>query len=76
MSFAPSEIGESIRQLKPEFELDYEPDPRQEIAASWPSSIDDSAAQSDWGWQPRILLDDMTSIMLKAMAPVNETLKP
>lgn len=75
MSFAPSEIGESIRQLKPEFWLDYAPDQRQEIAASWPSSIDDSAAQSDWGWKPRILLDDMTSIMLKAMAPVNETLK-
>jgi nucleoside-diphosphate-sugar epimerase len=73
MSFTPSEVGESIRQQRPQFELRYAPDQRQAIAASWPSSIDDSAANRDWGWQPRITIDDMTSLMLDAISTKNET---
>ena len=75
MSFTPSEVGESIRQQRPQFELRYAPDQRQAIAASWPSSIDDSAANRDWGWQPRITIDDMTSLMLDAISTKNETLE-
>ena len=75
MSFTPSEIGESIRQQKPQFQLEYAPDQRQAIAESWPCSIDDSAAKRDWGWQARIMLDDMTNIMLEAMTTANETLE-
>ena len=26
---------------------------RQEIAATWPMSLDDSIARADWGWAPR-----------------------
>lgn len=76
MSFTPSEVGESIRQQRPQFQLQYAPDQRQAIAASWPSSIDDSAANRDWGWQPRITIDDMTSLMLDAISTKNETLEP
>lgn len=76
MSFTPSEVGESIRQQRPQFQLQYAPDQRQTIAASWPSSIDDSAANRDWGWQPRITIDDMTSLMLDAISTKNETLEP
>ena len=75
MSFTPSEVGESIRQQRPQFEVRYAPDQRQAIAASWPSSIDDSAANRDWGWQPRITIDDMTSLMLDAISTKNETLE-
>jgi nucleoside-diphosphate-sugar epimerase len=75
MSFTPSEVGESIRQQRPQFELRYAPDQRQAIAASWPSSIDDSAANRDWGWQPHITIDDMTSLMLDAISTKNETLE-
>ena len=75
MSFSPTDIGESIRQHKPQFELNYAPDQRQTIAESWPCSIDDSSAQIDWGWKPQIMLDDMSEIMMKAMAKENETLK-
>ena len=75
MSFTPSEVGESIRQQRPQFELRYAPDQRQAIAASWPSSIDDSAANRDWKWQPRITIDDMTSLMLDAISTKNETLE-
>ena len=75
MSFTPSEVGESIRQQRPQFQLQYAPDQRQAIAASWPSSIDDSAANRDWGWQPRITIDDMTGLMLDAISTRNETLE-
>jgi nucleoside-diphosphate-sugar epimerase len=76
MSFTPSEIGECIRQQKPEFRLDYSPDQRQAIAESWPCSIDDSAAKEDWGWQAEIMIEDKTNIMLDAMSTTNETLEP
>lgn len=67
MSFTPVEIGESIRQIFPDFELNYAPDARQHIAASWPVSIDDSVARKDWGWLPAVSLNSMTRIMLDAI---------
>ncbi len=65
MSFAPLEIAKSIQGIIPDFEITYAPDFRQDIADSWPSSIDDSKAQSDWGWQPEFDLEKTTEIMLK-----------
>ncbi len=65
MSFDPEEIAASIRKFIPEFQISYEPDFRQEIADSWPQSIDDSAAAHDWGWKSEITLDEMTRIMLE-----------
>ena len=37
---------------------------RQAIADSWPRSLDDSAAHTDWGWSPRFDLEAMTKDML------------
>ncbi|NND78908.1 MAG: NAD-dependent epimerase/dehydratase family protein [Maribacter sp.] len=65
MSFTPQEIAKSIQRLLPEFEMSYAPDFRQDIADSWPSSIDDSKARSDWGWQPGFNLEKTTEIMLE-----------
>lgn len=65
VSFSPKEIGEEIRKHIPEFEMDYEPDYRQQIAESWPQSIDDSNAQKDWGWEPEFTLSSMTEDMLE-----------
>lgn len=64
MSFSPKEITASIQQHIPDFEIIYKPDSRQQIADSWPQSIDDSAAQQDWGWKPAYDLYAMTEDML------------
>ncbi len=64
MSFSPTEIGDEIRKHIPGFQLDFKPDYRQEIADSWPKSIDDSKAREDWGWKPEFDLKKMTADML------------
>jgi nucleoside-diphosphate-sugar epimerase len=64
MSFSPKEITASIQKHIPEFDITYKPDSRQQIADSWPQSIDDSTAQQDWGWKPNYDLDAMTEDML------------
>ncbi|GAB3021425.1 NAD-dependent epimerase/dehydratase family protein [Niabella terrae] len=65
LSFSPKEIAAEIRKQIPEFTISYEPDYRQEIASSWPQSIDDSTARKDWHWKPEYDLVTMTSDMLK-----------
>ncbi len=64
ISFSPKEIALSVKNHIPEFEISYNPDHRQKIADSWPASIDDSVARSDWGWKPEFDLEKMTEMML------------
>lgn len=65
MSFSPKEIGEEIKKHLPDFTIEYKPDYRQQIAESWPQSIDDSVARNDWGWRPEFDLKEMTKDMLE-----------
>ena len=65
ISFAPEEIAAEIKKHIPGFEINYEPDFRQKIAESWPQSIDDSRARSDWGWKHEYDLAKMTEVMIK-----------
>lgn len=68
MSFDPEQLAASIRKVMPEFTMDYDVDPvRQQIANSWPNSLDDSAARLEWGWAPKFDLDAMTVDMLAAI---------
>jgi len=64
MSFAPREIAAEIAGHIPGFSISYKPDYRQNIADSWPQSIDDSVARADWGWKEEFDLAAMTTDML------------
>lgn len=72
ISFTPQVLADEIRKHIKDFKISYEPDFRQAIAESWPSSIDDSPARQDWGWKHEYDLEKMTTTMLKG---VEESLK-
>jgi nucleoside-diphosphate-sugar epimerase len=64
ISFSPKEIAAEIKKHISTFTIRYKPDFRQKIADSWPRSIDDSVARTDWGWQPDYTLPAMTDDIL------------
>ncbi|WP_010249434.1 NAD-dependent epimerase/dehydratase family protein [Myroides injenensis] len=70
ISFTPEEIYAEIKKHIPDFTIEYNPDFRQAIADSWPASIDDSAAQKDWGWKHKYDLASMTNVMLENLEKV------
>ncbi len=65
LSFNPRELAQAIAQKLPEFSIHYAPDSRQEIAASWPQSLDDTVARKDWNWKAEIDLQQLVKDMLK-----------
>lgn len=65
MSFTPAELTAEIQKHIPGFFCKYDPDYRQAIADSWPSSIDDSVARKDWNWKPTYDLSGLTLNMLE-----------
>ena len=65
MSFSPKEIGAEVARHVPGFEMSYTPDYRQQIADSWPQSIDDSVARGDWSWKEEYDLKRMTDDMFQ-----------
>lgn len=67
MSFSAGELAAEIKKHIPEFVCEFAPDFRQEIAASWPRTVDDSAAREEWGWQPRWDLAAMVKDMLERL---------
>jgi len=65
VSFNPRQLAAAIQKAQPGFKVDYRPDSRQQIADSWPKSLDDSRANADWGWRSRVGIDEMVDSMLK-----------
>ena len=66
MSFDPEIIYNKIKEYIPDFRMEYELDPlRQSIADSWPDSLDDSCARTEWDWMPEYDLDAMSQDMIK-----------
>jgi nucleoside-diphosphate-sugar epimerase len=65
MSFTPEEMAKSVQEKLPTFKMSYEPDFRQAIADSWPSSIDDTNAREDWNWKTEFDLKLTTNEMIR-----------
>lgn len=73
MSFTPEIIAAEIRRHIPDFRMSYDIDPvKEEIARSWPNSLDDSCAREEWGWKPEWDLSRMTEDMLEAVRQKHE----
>ncbi len=69
MSFTPDMLYQEIKKHLPEFTMAYTVgDIRQSIADSWPNSLDDSSARTDWDWQPKFDIESMTTDMLEKLA--------
>lgn len=68
ISFSVGELANAIRKHLP-LEVDYKPDHRQQIADSWPDSIDDSEARKDWGWNHKFGLEELVNVMLENLGP-------
>lgn len=64
LDFTAGELAAEIRRHIPGFHCTYRPDFRQSIANSWPESVDDTPARTEWGWQPRFDLETMTQDMI------------
>lgn len=69
ISFTPEQLASEIQKEIPNFTIRYtENDPRQAIANSWPKSIDDSFAKTDWNWQLGFNLAAITKDMIKNLS--------
>ena len=69
MHFTPQQLADAIRRKRPDFKIEYDPDPlRQSIADSWPNYMDDRAARSEWGWEPEYDIDSMVEDMLRVLS--------
>ena len=64
LSFSAGELAAEIQKHIPDFVCTFEPDFRQQIADSWPRTIDDTPAREDWGWAPKYDLAAMVEDML------------
>lgn len=71
MSFTPKMIFDEINKHYPEFKISYQSDYRQQIADSWPGSINDDFARKDWNWKPEFDLERMVKLMLDNIALIN-----
>lgn len=58
--FSPTagEIASAVRAKVPGAQISFRSDPKlQAILDSWPRSLDDSAARTEWGWAPSVDLN-------------------
>lgn len=62
-SFTAKELEEEIQKYT-SITVEYESDHRQQIADSWPNSINDSIARRDWGWSPKVDFSEMVKLMM------------
>jgi nucleoside-diphosphate-sugar epimerase len=68
ISFTPRELENAIKKQYDDLKVVYKPDFRQQIADSWPDSIDDSEAQKDWNWNKNYTLKKIINKMLEGLS--------
>lgn len=68
ISFSPEELVQAIKKEYGDIKISYDTDYRQQIADSWPDSIEDSNAKNDWGWHFNFDLSQITKEMLKGLS--------
>ena len=71
MSFSAEELENEINSHV-KFDCTYKPDYRQDIADTWPISINDDDARKDWGWEPKFDISKMTEEMITSLRRLNE----
>lgn len=64
-SFNPEELANEIQSYIPDFKISYNKDYRQEIADSWPDSLEDSLAKDHWGWQAEYNMRKLVKEMIE-----------
>ena len=64
-SFSPEELANEIQSYIPDFKISYNKDYRQEIADSWPDSLEDSLAKDHWGWQAKYNMQKLVKEMIE-----------
>src|SRR3989339_323897 len=62
-SFSPEDLYNQIKKFVPDLVIEYKETEIQKIADSWPQSIDDSQARTDWGWLPQYSLEQLVEAM-------------
>jgi nucleoside-diphosphate-sugar epimerase len=72
ISFNPAQLALEVAKLSPGFSMSYKPDFRQQIAESWPQTIDDSIARNDWSWQHQY---DLSQMAKELYSNINKKLK-
>jgi threonine 3-dehydrogenase len=80
MSFTSTELEAEIKKHIPTFKkMAAKTGTRQQIADSWPESVDDAQARKDWGWKPKYDLLSTVETMIEGLRkmypPIKEELK-
>lgn len=63
-SLSPEIIEKKLKNIDSSFHVDYNPDFRQNIANSWPDSINDHYSRMDWSWKPKYDLNKTIQKMI------------
>lgn len=62
------ELAQVILKRLPKVQITYKPDPlRTSIVESWPRTIDDSAARTDWQWKSNWSLEQIADEIIEAL---------
>ncbi|MBN1415406.1 MAG: NAD-dependent epimerase/dehydratase family protein [Bacteroidales bacterium] len=64
LSMSPALVSMDIKRHVPDFTISYAPDFRQQIADSWPQSVDDRNFRRDIKWKPAFDLTRITDVMV------------